>query len=206
MSRRPYQNGFTLLELLVALSVFSLLLVTLSQGLRFGIQAWSVQSRETRRLAELDSVDRLLRNLLASIPVAANGSLSGSASKLTFLGSLPRAAPPGLQPESITLLVTRDNHLVLSWNPPIPGKAAATPPPVLTEILDNVSDIAFGYFREAGAAAQGKKATKSGWQSTWVGGGIPALVRIHIDFVDGDPRHWPDIVVAPMVQGTQGGS
>ena len=206
MSRRLHQNGFTLLELLVALSVFSLLLVTLSQGLRFGIQAWSVQSQETRRLAELDSVDRLLRNLLASIPVAANGSLTGSASKLTFLGSLPRAAPPGLQPESITLLVSRDNHLVLSWNPPVPGKASANlPPPVLTEILDNVSDVEFGYFREVGTSAQ-DKAARSGWQTTWTGGAIPALVKIHIDFVGGDPRHWPDIVVAPMVQGTQGGS
>ena len=59
-------RGFTLLELLVALAVFSLLVVGLTQGLRFGLQGWKAQSRETQKLSELDSVDRLLRSLLAS--------------------------------------------------------------------------------------------------------------------------------------------
>ena len=57
--RRTTQTGFTLLELLAALIVLSLLLVAITQGVRFGVQAWQTQSRACWIARDdLDAVDR----------------------------------------------------------------------------------------------------------------------------------------------------
>ena len=193
--------GFTLLELLVALAVFSLLVVGLTQGLRFGLQGWGAQSREARKLAELDSVDRLLRNLLSSVQQRGSAAFSGEPHQLRFVGLLPRAAPAAIRVETITLLVTRGGLLALSWTPPVAAKSTKPILPTVTPILDHVAGIQIAY--HAGTQAVGDaKAQKAGWQTRWDDSGrIPTMIRIHIDFAEGDPRHWPDFVIAPMVQG-----
>ncbi len=193
--------GFTLLELLVALAVFSMLVVGLTQGLRFGIQGWGAQSRETRKLAELDSVDRLLRNLLSSVQQRGGSAFSGEPHQLRFIGLLPRAAPPAIRVETITLLVTKDGLLALSWVPPVTAKSAKPPQPTVTPVLDHVAGMQIAYYAEAQPAAENKE-LKAGWRARWDDGGkIPTMIRIHIDFAEGDPRHWPDFVIAPMVGG-----
>jgi general secretion pathway protein J len=204
-SRRPCsQAGFTLLELLVALTVFSLLMLGLTQGLRFGLQGWEAESRESRNLAELDSVDRLLRGLLTSIQVRTAAGFSGDIHSMRFVGSLPRAAPPGIRVATISLLVSRDGRLILSWTPPtLDTGTKHPPPPQITPILDNVAAIHCAYYADARSVVDGKSG-KAAWRMRWNGSdGIPELVRIHIDFAEGDPRHWPDFVVAPMVSGDQ---
>lgn len=192
-------SGFTLLELLVALAVFSLLVVGLTQGLRFGIQGWGAQSRETRKLAELDSVDRLLRNVLSSIQVRPSAAFAGEPHQLRFVGLLPRAAPPAIRLETISLLVTRDGFLALSWTPPTIAKTAVPVPPTVTPILDHVAGIEIGYYGGAQTGRE-KSAPKPSWRPRWDdGGGLPTMIRVHIDFVESDPRRWPDFVIAPMV-------
>src|SRR5436853_7145668 len=94
------QGGFTLLEMLVAVTVFALLMLGLTQGVRSGFAFWSTQSRRSGDTAELDATARVLRNLLTTIPVspaAAPGrgaaasaiALEGRADRLAFVGDLP---------------------------------------------------------------------------------------------------------------------
>ena len=54
------------------------------------------------------------------------------------------------------------------------------------ELLSGVDRIDISYFED------------SGWHTRWQQPGPPALIRIRIVFLDGDPRHWPDIVAAPI--------
>ena len=193
-------RGFTLLELLVALAVFSLLVVGLTQGLRFGLQGWEAQSRETQKLSELDSVDRLLRSLLASAQ-SSEAVFIGDTHQMRFTGSLPRAAPPAIRVETMTLLVTRDGFLALSWTEPALAKAGNPVGPTLTPILDHVADIELAYYAEAQTVGE-NKVLKAGWRPRWDNNAqIPTMIRVHIDFAEGDPRHWPDFVIAPMVSG-----
>ena len=51
MSGQP--NGFTLLEVLVALTVLGFLLIGLAQGVHFGVLAWGTEVRLTERQRRL---------------------------------------------------------------------------------------------------------------------------------------------------------
>jgi general secretion pathway protein J len=63
------QRGFTLLELLVALSIFALLSVMAYGGLRSVLQQHSITSAEEQRLAELQKIYLLMqRDLEQAVP------------------------------------------------------------------------------------------------------------------------------------------
>src|SRR5215813_3519837 len=63
-SRLP-QRGFTLLEVLVGLSLLGLLITGLVKGTQLGLAAFDQQSRQVERHADLDTVHRGLRQLIA---------------------------------------------------------------------------------------------------------------------------------------------
>jgi len=58
-------SGFTLLETLVAVTVFGFVLLAIQQGVRYGLLALAMESRLISRSADLDTVDRALRGLVA---------------------------------------------------------------------------------------------------------------------------------------------
>lgn len=67
--RRHAQCGFTLLELLVALSIFALLAVMAYGGLRTVLEQRSVTGAEAQRLAELQKIYMLMqRDLEQAVP------------------------------------------------------------------------------------------------------------------------------------------
>ena len=57
-------NGFTLLELLVALTVLGFLLVGLAQGVHFGLLAWRTGVRLTNSNDDFNTLDSTLRHLI----------------------------------------------------------------------------------------------------------------------------------------------
>src|SRR5438045_9055207 len=95
-----HQGGFTLLEMLVALTVLGLLMVGLNEGVRTGLGMWSRQARQIGSIAELDSTARILRRLIDGIPltpaVPADParpsrvlSFSGTAARHVSVGDMP---------------------------------------------------------------------------------------------------------------------
>ncbi len=63
-------DGFTLLEILVALAVFGFLLAGLSQTVRFGLTAWRQHARLSDGKADLDALDRTLRSVVENLAPA----------------------------------------------------------------------------------------------------------------------------------------
>ena len=57
--------GFTLLEVLVALTILGLILVALTNGVRFAGQAWERQERGAGKRGDTDAVQNILRTLIA---------------------------------------------------------------------------------------------------------------------------------------------
>lgn len=190
---RRNERGFTLLDVLVALAVMAFVLAALNQGVRFGLTAWNRQRTDIERRADVDAVERTLRRLIESLdPVSRTQppSVVGDAQRFAFTAELPQAAAGGDRHADMQLVVDAGRRLVLRWTPHRPAARLAAPPaPETVELLGGVERIDLAYWSRSGAG---------GWQRGWNSGEPPALVRLRVIFPDKDPRHWPDLVIAPQ--------
>lgn len=186
-------GGFTLLEIMVALVVLGLLVVGLAQGVRYGLRAWQAQVKLITGDEDLAAVDRTLRGLIGSMNPG-NGMnpapITATADRLTCITALPDgvAASVGSRWVTATLQVDPAHRLVLQWQRYIHADWLRAPPLETSVLLPGVARLTLAYWQPAG-----------GWAGSWRYPNLPALIRIHVTFPPGDPRHWPDIVAAPRL-------
>ena len=170
-------SGFTLLELLIVITILGLILVALTSGVRFAGQAWELQSRRIDRQGDVDAVQNVLRQLITSAK-----AIEGGPFFVRFVGPLPEAlARGGLYDVE---LANSNGRLVLFWQPHFKGPVR-TKQQSTTELSTNVVRFELTYF-----------VTGGGWQRN---GKTPELVKITIEQDGG--RAWPPLVIAPMLDG-----
>jgi len=189
--------GFTLLELLVALSVLGMLLVGLAQGMRLGLRAWEAQERMLSRQGDLVAVDRALRRLVEQMhpgSEARPARLVGGAGGMAFVTELPMAAGTLPTRRAEVALLVASGRLVLRWTPRLHARGAAPPSVTETELLRGIERLELAYLHPGTAAGGGV------WVSAWEEPTLPALLRIRLVFPPGDPRRWPDILAAPRAE------
>ncbi|MBV8504339.1 MAG: prepilin-type N-terminal cleavage/methylation domain-containing protein [Alphaproteobacteria bacterium] len=195
------QGGFTLLEMLVVVTVLGFLIIGLTQGVRTGLTLWEAQSRRVGETAELDAAARILRVLLSGIAPppsfgsAAGGAggveLKGSTASLAFVGDLPTGLGT-TQRADITLELSR-GRLVLRWTPHRHELSTAPAiPPTETELVSHVERLDLAYW---GTSPSGQE---TGWQAQWDGSAIPELIRVRLVFGENDRRRFPDLIAAPQ--------
>lgn len=194
------QGGFTLLEMLVVVTVLGFLIIGLTQGVRTGLTLWEAQSRRVGETAELDAAARILRALLSGIapspsvgPTGGAGGpeLKGSDASLAFVGDLPTGLGT-TQRADITLELSH-GRLVLRWTPHRHElSTAAASPPTETELVGNVERLDLAYW---GTSSSGQE---TGWQAQWDGPAIPELIRVRLVFGANDRRRFPDLIAAPQ--------
>jgi general secretion pathway protein J len=191
------QHGFTLLEILVALVVLGFLMIALTQGVQFGLRSWDLQARTIARRGDLDAIDRTLRGLIEHMdPGSPTEALpiQGNAASLAFTTELPLAAGAlSTRLADVALGVDGAHRLLLRWTPHLHAvRFGPAPPPQQTELLRGVDHLDLSYWRRASRRAA------AAWLGAWTEAAPPGLVRIRLVFPEGDARHWPDIVAAPM--------
>jgi general secretion pathway protein J len=192
---RADTEGFTLVELLVTMTLLSLLLVVLFGGLRFGVRAWDGAQAHGVRTDELRVVQDLLRREIeqaypatdASDPLHPVIDFHATSDSMTFLAPTPQAAASAGRAR-ITLLTERSGgqlQLVMRATPELAtGDEGAWSAP----LLRNIASAQFSFFNG------------SIWRSDWSEATtMPALIRIHMTFRPRDGRLWPDLVVAPRI-------
>jgi general secretion pathway protein J len=195
--------GFTLVELLIALLLFSLLSVALFGSVRAGTAAWS---RATSRADESDHslhAQDLLRHLIENayplylLDNANSGHVdfAGSASSLSFLSVAPMALGNGGR-SRINLAVERHGDgvdLLIESKPElaiVSNEAEKARKPLLT----GASAVAFSYF---GKTPADRSAV---WRNDWANRAeLPRLIRVEAHFQANDMRDWPDFIVAPRI-------
>jgi len=190
---RTGERGFTLLEILVVLTVLGILLATLSQGVRFGVQASRAQARMLNRTGDLPSVDRALRILIEHMQptsgTAQQPFLMGGPGQLSFVSDLPSGLELQSRQADITLAVDARHRFQLLWTPHLQDRLTAAPVVSSSLLAEDIDRVEFSYWEADGAA--------NGWRIQWQGPDLPSLIRIRIVFMRGSGRHWPDIVCAP---------
>jgi len=187
-------RGFTLMEVLVALVVLGILMAGLSQGVRLGMAAWTRQAALIDQTADLDAVDRTVRGMLTS---ATSGALHGrndfvgTADSVTFDGILPLAVATGSRRAKITLKLDDQHRLMLHWDSVLIDPNTNAPASGDALVVDHLDRIAFAYWQNGGEAP--------GWRDRWTVVAAPTLIRLRLVFAKGDRRHWPDMIVAPLI-------
>jgi general secretion pathway protein J len=188
------ERGFTLLEILVALVVLGILMAGLGQGMRLGMAAWTRQAGLVSRTADLDAVDRTIRSLLTNATTGAvhgRNDFRGAVDMVTFDGLLPLAVSTGGRRAKITLKLDDQHRLMLHWEAMLIDPNTNQPASGDAVIIDRLDRIAFSYWQSTG--------DNPGWNDTWTVTSAPSLIRLHLAFDKDDPRHWPDMVVAPLI-------
>jgi general secretion pathway protein J len=200
---RLAEAGFTLVELLVAFTLFALLSVLLLSGLRLGIESWQRGGKHEARLEDVLHAQTLLRRLIdVAYPrfidaPGGNGyvDFSGGGQTLTFLSEGPLSLDQGGRFQFTLSAVEQDGqtNLVLTARPEL---AAGDSDQVSARrsVLTNIDSLAFAYYGRRRAEADVQ------WHSDWTKEReLPLLVRLQLRFRAGDRGVWPDLVIHPRI-------
>lgn len=198
---RP-EGGFTLLELLVAMTLLALLMAMLAGGIRIGNRAWQASETWADSSDRMSVVEDFLRAALSQTqPVVLRAGLekrvvvfAGTPTSLDFVAPLPgslAAAGRSLITLSAGSAVGGE-RLSARWRPYDTAEpaAAGTTAPAPTVLVDRAGAVDFAYFGALGTETPQ-------WHDTWRGADhLPYLVRIRFRSVGPARRNWPDLVVA----------
>ena len=199
------QRGLTLLEMIIALLLLSLLLMLLFGGMRLASRSWDRGDAYTSQVTRMQIVEEFLRREIEQVTPyrdAATRSViypgvQSSSDELRFAYPMPAAGGHGgLYALRIGLADSRHGKALMLWrtplNAPVQDDAAANQPVLLA---DRVAELHFSYFGPVPGSPPNAPAQ---WQDTWSSTTqMPLLVRMQVKLADG--RSWPDLIAAPHI-------
>lgn len=201
------EAGFTLVELLVGLALFSLLATLLFDNVRFGIKAWQLGNAHAEQFEHDLIAQDLLRRLIGNVyPMMVRDGATqqldfeGGKDAVSFLGNAPVVAGAGGRFRYKVLVERRQDRtdLVMSAAPELAspeGQAMAR----RTVLLADIDRAEFSYFGD------GETGQTLQWQDSWRQRvNMPRLMRIRVAFRSADARAWPDLLIAPRITADVG--
>lgn len=205
MTRAADQQGFSLVEMLVALGVLSLTMALLAGVIGrvgYGLTIWD---RDDTQLADVTAAQFTLRQRLDAMqPVRdaqAGGptlDAGGHSESVDFVAPAPdRDAPDALRRYRLardtggnltlyslsTLDARVDSHAISTsgWQP--------------EPLIAGIARLEIRYW---GRDPLSPTPASTAWQADWTRRtALPMLVMIRVSFPDGDRRAWPDLVIHP---------
>lgn len=195
MMRRPKQAGFTLVEVMVALTILSLVLLGTVSGLRTLGNTQVALERKTVRVDEIRTVSGFLRDLMEAAVVGGDSgglSLGGGSADATYF----RFGEDFVEWKSTILfgeafggsyvvrVAGEEEALVLRWREPEqhrrnPDSWDAAPSRVLVQDLEEF-------------AVALRQEYYTDWVADWDSKEPPALVRMQIKSAG---RYWPELIM-----------
>jgi general secretion pathway protein J len=206
--RNPWQqHGFTLLELLISITLLGLILVLLFGGLRLGLRSWDAAQIQVDSINAVRSVESFLRReITAAYPYrwkevpGQRLAFLGERYKISFVAPMPaRIGGGGLNAISFEL-EPAGQRMRLVWRVmPVTRKmqdfselAQAQATVLAAFDLNGVQDIRLGYFGSDAAGAPPR------WLDRWENAlSLPLLIRLQFKMAQG--ADWSGFVVAPIL-------
>lgn len=204
MSAMRRVQGFTLLELLIGMTLVGFILALLFAGLNLGTRSWEAgEQRMVTSSHQAVIVDFIRRVIERSDPLRWRVdeedqlAFAGEAESLRFVGTLARHE--GIIGNHLIALELASGEtgrdLVMRWRLPDLREPGFGPleqaePKVL---LKSVRDMTLAYF---GAEANTEEPA---WHDQWLNQNAPPeLIRLRLTMENGET--WPDIIAAPRVR------
>jgi general secretion pathway protein J len=193
---RYRQSGFTLMEVLIALTLLALILVVLFSTLRLAGTSWDAGTARAEHNNEMRLVHNLIRRALGQAqpillpsPSGTTLTFSGDGTAVRFTAPLPAQA--GISGLYLMSLEVQDNgadkSLLLRRQQYRPDLLELDTEAESTVLLEGISEASFSYFGSQGPYEP------LVWTEQWEPSmRMPQLVRLSI--VTDAP--WPDLVVA----------
>ena len=193
-------RGFTLMEVMIALTLLSMMMIAIVSSLRTFANTRTTLERMTGRVDEIRMVSAFLRrSLAAAVPITGSSGgvptfdsidnrgnqetyISGTSSKLTWVA--PVAAGAGLGGVYVMNLSWQEDALALRWKPYQKNVTALAWEGTKAHILvENVQEFAVAYRSEFGGE----------WISDWpASDASPVSVRMSIK---AGGKYWPELVM-----------
>lgn len=206
MRRSNAQSGFTLIEMLIGITLLAMLGALIASGTRLGSRSWSSAERRSAGSDDVMLVQSFFRRTIAqTAPAFATEDprdmtidFSGGPDTLTLMAPQPGTQSAGLWVQERFYVAQHGGHrdlfVRLRSDPSLP----ATAPDSIT-LLEGVSQVRFAYFGSGGPGAAPT------WQDNWINSSrLPDLIRIEI--VRDDPKlpAWPALIVGTRVTSNAG--
>lgn len=196
---RHGEAGFTLMEVLVAMTLLALLMVALSGSIAFVGRSWDKGWQTSESSAALSRVEGTVRNLIErSFPVSTRREkkdeflFDGTADSLRLVAySAPGGAGGGLYVQEIVANGAGGQRQLVYRR--YPFRSNGTAPDQVNEapLLSGNLKIAFSYYGSPQPSMQ------PSWLKSWsTHRTLPNLIRLDIE-ANGDI--WPPIVVRPFI-------
>lgn len=197
-------RGFTLLELLIGMTLVGFILTLLFAGLNLGTRSWDAGERRmvtsSRQAVVVDFIRHALEQaypLRWRVDDEDQLAFAGEAESLRFVGSV--AMHEGAAGNHLIALGLADGEggrdLVMRWQVPDPRTPGFDPveaaePKVLIKAVKGMTLAYFGAQSDTEEPA---------WHDQWLDQkSPPELIRLQLTLENGET--WPDIVAAPQIR------
>jgi len=194
------QAGFTLVELLVSLTLLGMLSLVLLGGLHFGRSVWQASETKTAAVDRVRAFQAALASELERAYPEIGEANATEGSKVKFDGARDRVTFLTPSPDNSGMLVQTTVrpegfgdrvYLVEARRPEL---ARAGREAVVESHLPAIASVRLSYFGSI------KDNEAPDWHESWSNQGkFPDLVRVRVTFAD-RRFGWPDLIVRPRVQ------
>lgn len=204
MSRRR-SPGFTLIEMMVALALVSLMSLAMFQAYRFSQRALLQTVRVDSATHDVAVAQRFLRRVIEQAypfeSAADTGKLRGLEGDLNrFAVTAPALAAEGSSGfQRFEISLDQSGELAASWSLDRNGKRGndTDTEPQREVLLSGVQSLSISYLE---LIELGSGQVEPHWSDSWQGkSAMPALVRVQVRFAAGERGAWPELVVAPRI-------
>ncbi len=201
-------RGFTLIEMLVSITLLAMIGLAIAQGVRFAQRSLQAADRFERAGLELLAAQNFLRHTLESTSPSGSGAgpldstraLRGSGHEIEFRAQGPLSFADGAESVfairlSQQRLDSRKQDLIVTWHPRADDSSGTGELPEVSEaLITDVAEVRWSYL--AATSTSTFTPTLPGWTDEWQGrSDLPVLIRLEVKFKQGDRRTWPPFVV-----------